>query len=261
MTTLREYNHYGDELERFLLLRTSPIAVKMLRKGEDIPEGALRPKKDRGIHIAQCQAFALARRDRVSVAMLKEDNWCPAPISGYGIVTPREYDGGFPFMVERPEAAANLAKTSPEFENGKYAGIVTAPLRTANFQPDVVLIYGNTAQLRSLLFAVKYKEGCLVKSEFDPVRSCIFSIVPVMQTGEYRITVPDSGEHLRAMSGEDEIIFSAPAEKIPILLLGLKHFDETKTGYRQLRFDMLPDFPQPQNYKKMFKIWGMEAGE
>jgi uncharacterized protein (DUF169 family) len=44
MTTLREFNRYGEELERILILRTSPLAVKMLEKAEDIPEGAVRPK-------------------------------------------------------------------------------------------------------------------------------------------------------------------------------------------------------------------------
>jgi len=59
MTTLSEFNRYGEDLERLLILRTSPIAVKMLEKEADIPEGAIRPKKDRGYHIAQCQAFAM----------------------------------------------------------------------------------------------------------------------------------------------------------------------------------------------------------
>ena len=59
MTTLKEYNSYGEDLERLLRLRTSPIAVKMLEKEEDIPEGAIRPKKDRGYHLAKCQAFAM----------------------------------------------------------------------------------------------------------------------------------------------------------------------------------------------------------
>ena len=36
MTTLSEYNRYGDELERSLRLKTSPIAVKMIEKEEDI---------------------------------------------------------------------------------------------------------------------------------------------------------------------------------------------------------------------------------
>ena len=39
MTTLAEYNKYGEDLERIMLLRTSPIAVKMLKTEADIPDG------------------------------------------------------------------------------------------------------------------------------------------------------------------------------------------------------------------------------
>jgi uncharacterized protein (DUF169 family) len=85
MTTVREFNKYGEELENALILRTSPIAVKMLEKESDIPKEAIRPKKDRKYHIAQCQAFALSRREGTTVAMLKEDHWCPASMA-YGLV-------------------------------------------------------------------------------------------------------------------------------------------------------------------------------
>ena len=40
MTSLAEFNKYGEDLERIMLLRTSPIAVKMLEKEMDIPERA-----------------------------------------------------------------------------------------------------------------------------------------------------------------------------------------------------------------------------
>jgi len=97
MTTLGEYKDYGEEIEKLLFLKTSPLAVKMLKKKEDIPEGAIRPKKDYGYHFAQCQAFAMSRRGRkATIAMLKEDNWCPAPVSAYGLVETREKITGFP---------------------------------------------------------------------------------------------------------------------------------------------------------------------
>ena len=70
-TPLMDFNSYGEELEKRLILRTSPIAVKMLEKESDIPEGAIRPLKDRGYHLAQCQAFAMSRREGTTVAMLK----------------------------------------------------------------------------------------------------------------------------------------------------------------------------------------------
>jgi uncharacterized protein (DUF169 family) len=93
MTTLGEFNSYGEELERLLLLRTSPIAVKMLEKEEDIPEGAFRPKRDRGVHLGQGQAFAMSRRQGATVAMLKEDHWCWCPLVGFGLVEPLEEVG------------------------------------------------------------------------------------------------------------------------------------------------------------------------
>jgi uncharacterized protein (DUF169 family) len=259
MTTLKEYNNYGEDLERLLLLRTSPIAVKMLEKEEDIPEGAIRPKKDNGYHLAQCQAFAMSRRQRATVAMLKEDNWCWSPLIAFGLVKRPEDHTAIPVMVENQEAARNLVKTFPCLEYGKYIGIVSAPLRTANFEPDLALIYSNSSQLRNILLAVKYKDGCRVTSEFDPIDSCVYSVVPVISTGQYRITLPDPGDYQRALAGEDEIIFSVPGDKIGRLVTGLEYFEERKTGYAHHTMEMRPDFPRPEFYKRLFGMWGLDV--
>ena len=89
MTSVSEFNRYGEEIEKLMLLRTYPIAVKMLEKETDIPEGAIRPKRDRGYHLAQCQAFSLSRRQGTAVAMLKDDNWCWGSLMAYGLVDQR----------------------------------------------------------------------------------------------------------------------------------------------------------------------------
>ena len=265
MTKQDEYNSYGEELERLLLLRTSPIAVKMLEKEEDIPEEAIRPKRDRGEHLAQCQAFAMSRRKRATVAILKEDNWCWAPLIAFGLVEPPDFfleeRAFFPNLVASQEAAKDLAKTFPCLEFGKYIGIVSAPLKTASFDPDLVLVYSNTAQLRTLLLAVKYMEGRLVDSQFDPIDSCVYSVVPVLLTGQYRITLPDPGDYQRALAGEDEIIFSVPTDRLETVILGLRHFEEMEHGYRQHAMEMRPDFPQPEFYKDLFRMWGLDVQE
>ena len=263
MTTISEFNSYGEELERSLLLRTAPIAVKMLEKEEDIPKEAIRPKRDRGYHLAQCQAFAMSRRRRETIAMLKEDNWCWAPLIGYGLEKPIE---GHPalhyiYIVENMEAAKRVAKNFPRLEYEKYIGILSAPLKTASFVPDLVLIYSNTAQLRSMLLAVKYKEGFLVTSQFDPIDSCVYSVVPVILNGQYRITLPDPGDYERAGAGEDEIIFSVPAGKLEELMSGLRHFEEMKMGYTNFTMDIRPDFPRPEFYKELYKMWGLDVEE
>jgi len=245
--TIEEFKKCGEELERLLLLRTSPIAVKMLEKEEDIPEGAIRPKRDRGYHLAQCQTFAMSRRQKETIAMLKEDHWCWAPLMGYG-------------LVENPHDPFVDSHTSfPCLEYGKYIGIVSAPLKTADFEPDLVLIYSNTAQLRTMIMVAKNQEKALISSEFDPIDSCIFSVVPVLLNGKYRITLPDPGDYERAMAGEDEIIFSVPKDKLEGLVDGLKQLDERKSGYSYSNMIMMPDFPRPDFYKKLFEQWELDV--
>jgi len=248
MTTLEEYHGYGEELEKLLLLRTSPIAVKMLENEEDIPEEAYRPNRDDGVHLAQCQAFTMSRRQRRTVAMLKEDNWCWAPLVAWG-------------LVEQPDPALVYNAVFPCFEYGKYIGIVTAPLKTAGFEPDVVLIYSNTAQLRHMLSAVQSAENPVLTSEFYPIDSCAYSIIPTMLTGQCRITLPDPGEYERAMTGEDEIIFSVPPDKLEKMVARLRRAYEQKRGYVYSTQGMTPDFPQPAFYKELFRMWGLDVAE
>ncbi len=249
MTSVEDYNSYGEDLERILHLRSSPIAVKMLEQERDIPEEAIRPKKDRGYHLAQCQVFAMSRRSGEIIAMLKEDNWCWAPLMGYG-------------LVEDPQDEfVNSHAYFPCFKVGKYVGIVTAPLKTAPFEPHMVLVYSNTAQLRNLIGAVKAHEKSLVSSVFDPIDSCVYSVVPVIENNEFRVTIPDPGEYERAMAGEDEMIFSIPKDKLPGLVETLRETDRRGGGYRRQTYIMTPDFSRPPFYKDLFKKWGLDTEE
>jgi uncharacterized protein (DUF169 family) len=245
LTTLKQFNRYGEEIEKLLLLKTSPVAVKMLEKESEIPAGAVRPKRDRGYHLAQCQAFALARRDKMTIAMLKEDHWCPAALIAYG-------------MVPRPTPLRGHPYNS--FEEGRYIGVLTAPLTAAPFRPDVVIIYANTSQLRSLLLAMKMEDGLAVKSHFFPP-SCAYAVVHVMQTSSPWIVLPDPGEFQRALGTEDEMMFSLPGNKMDDFMVSLREGQGKGFGYRGHHQFLRPDFPQPDFYKDMFRRWGLEVKE
>jgi len=247
MPTVKDFNRYGEELEKILLLQTSPIAVKMLEKEAEIPESAIRPKKDRGYHLAQCQAFAMSRRERATVAMLKEDNWCPGAVISYGLV-PKPDD---------PSARAQ--NTGDCFEYGKYIGILTAPLRTAAFEPDVIIIYCDTNQLRIILLSLKIEDKPLVKSNFFPF-SCSNSVVPVMLNSQYWINLPDPGEYVRALTIAGEMMFSVPKDRLAGLLADLRQYEKNESGFAHENMIMRPDFPHPELYKHVFESWGMEHG-
>jgi uncharacterized protein (DUF169 family) len=240
--SINDFNRYGEELEKIMLLRTSPVAVKMLEKESDIPEGSIRPRQDRGYHLAQCQAFAMSRRDKIAVAMLKEDHWCPAALMAYGMVPSPDQVRGHPY--ER-------------FEYGKYIGILTAPLSTAAFEPDVVIVYSNTSQLRGLLLSLDFDEIPQVNGRFFPP-SCAHAVVTPMLKGGYWVVVPDPGEYQRALGDEGVMMFAIPAAKMEGLISGLNKFQDQDFAYRNHNYFMLGDFPRPDFYKEMFRGWGLE---
>jgi uncharacterized protein (DUF169 family) len=244
MPTLKDFKSYGEELERELMLRTSPIAVKMLKSEADIPEGAFRPKKDKNKHYAQCQVFSLSRRDRMTVAMLKDDNWCLGPLLAYGLADTPDVPAGNPAMQYK------------RFEYGKYIGILTAPLRSAAFEPDLVLIYSDTNQLREMLLSLKEEEKLKVKSSFFPI-SCAFAITNPILDNEYWINLPDPGEYVRALTQPGEMMFSIPVSKLTAFMEDLRKFYKESMFARE-QMMMESDFLQPEIYKKMFEAWGME---
>jgi len=201
MLSLSDLNGFGEEIERRVLLRNISDRNQVAENEKDIPAGAIRPKRDLGFHLALCQAFAMSRREKKTVAMLKEDQWCYLPVISFGFAEPPDFflEGNtfVKFSVGNLKAAADLASALPRLEPGKYVGVVSAPLSRAAFEPDMVVIYCNTNQLRCLLSALKYKDGYLVKSTLDPGGACFQATVPVMQTGECQVTVPCGGD--RAM--------------------------------------------------------------
>ncbi len=260
MTSVETFNRCGTDLLTLLGLKTSPIAVKFVKSESEVPTGALRPKRDRGQHLAQCQAFALSRMQKMTVALFKEDHWCWAPLDAYGLVPPlKEPPAAAVAMAGSAEAARRLWASYPRLEYGRYAGIVTAPLETADFAPDLALAYMDSLQLRNCLLAIKYTEGALVKSEFDPIDSCVFCTIPTLLNDEYRITMPDPGDYERAMASEHEIILTVPASKLESLVAGLKRFTRTGTTSRPRATEIVPDFPQPPFYRDLFRQWGLDA--
>ncbi len=245
MTDLIEFNKYGDELEKQLMLRTSPIAVKMVEKESDIPKNSVRPLKDRGYHLAQCQAFALSRREGTTVAMLKEDHWCPTALMAYG-------------HVPQPADIGKWSHPYDCFEMGKYAGIVTAPLKTAAFMPDVVILYAKPAQLRGLLLSMKVEDIPQVSGHFFPP-SCAWAVVNPMRTGRYYMVMPDPGEYQRALTEEGDMMFAIPQARMPVLMEGMRKNEHGPFSYRDHHMFMQTDFPRPDFYKEMFKSWGLDA--
>jgi len=259
MADVRVYQEYGEELERRLRLKTFPLALKLLKREEDIPEGAKRPLKDFNHHLSLCQTFQMSRRGGQIMAMLKEDHWCFEPVVGYGLGEPPEYflegHNRYPKDVETLEAGKNYARELPRLEVGKYVGIASAPLRAANFEPDIVMVYCDSNQLCLLLLGREFKEGYNLKCALSGHAACVYGVIPAVQSGECQVAVPCRGDHYRAMAGDDEMIFTVPKGKLEDLMVGLRRIE--RTGSKLPRgYSLLPEYPLPEGYKKIAQMLG-----
>ncbi|MBW2147597.1 MAG: DUF169 domain-containing protein [Deltaproteobacteria bacterium] len=261
MLNVNELNTQAVEIESVLRMKTKPLAVKMLEKEEDIPRGAKRPIKDLGCHLSLCQAVSLARRQGMSIAELKEDMWCFEPVLGLGMAEAPEYflegHNRYPGTASTLEAGRNWAQAFPRLEAGKYIGIAVAPLASADFVPDLFILYTDSSQLTQLLIAKNWMDGRDITSTLSGHAACVYTIVPVLKSGQFQVAVPCFGDRRRGMASDEEIIFSGPCTLLGGLLAGLKHIKEAGEGL-PLPHLMLTEYKLRDSYVKIGKMIGMD---
>jgi uncharacterized protein (DUF169 family) len=254
------YHKCGKEIEDRLRLKTFPIAIKVLETEEDIPQGALRPARDMNTHLSLCQGFAMSRREGTMVAMLKEDMWCFEPVIGYGIEEPPQYfmegHNRYPRDVDNLEAGANYAGEFPRLETSKYVGVISAAIATTPFEPDVIMLYCDSAQLSLALLAREYKEGLSLPCRLSSHAACMYGVVPAMKDNQCQVTVPCRGDRYTAIASDNEMVLVIPKGKLGLVLEGLRYVAET--GSKLPRgYQMKPEWELPGPYKKAGKMLGM----
>jgi len=256
------FNEFGKRIEEQIRPITYPIAVKMIENENDLPADAKRPRRDFGVCVSTCQCFSLSRRFGVMVAQLFEDMWCPEPVIGFGLSGPPRYfvEGRtrYPDGVGSLEAGANWAREFPRLETGKYVGLVSAPLRSASFEPDVAVIYCNSAQLLRLLLGIAYRDGRDIITVLGGHSACVYAIVPAMLKDECQVAVPCRGDRGYAGAQDDEMIFSVPSSRIGELASGL---EQKGTSSVPTRFSMAAEYKLSPGYAKVAQLMGMRKAD
>jgi len=259
---MKDFSSYAEEIRKQLALQSPPLAVKMLAREENIPEGAKRPKTDFGVCLSQCQAFAVTERQGMSIAMLKEDSWCPEPVLAFGFEKTPDYflEGhtAYPSYFETPKAAATWARSFPRLEVGKYVGIVSAPLTTANFEPDLVIIVCDSAQLMRLLMATAYRDGHEITPRLSAMAGCTYAVVPPMQSGECSLAVPCNGYRSWGGCQDDKLLFTVPAGKLENLVFALKRLT---TSLLPIRIPMHAEYMLIDHYAETARLMGMKRAD
>ena len=198
---------------------TFPLAVRFVDE-KDIPAGFRRPKRDFGYSIPLCQAFSMGRRYGWQIAMGKEDHQCTTGALTTGIVAPKKrlLEGEFriPPWEDNAKVRAKLFKLLPKLPYKKGKAILISPLRKANFEPELIIVYGNPAQVQVMV------EGLHKLWEGRPMICGCNSLVAVtLLNDDHNIALPCPAEHQVAATQDDEMAYAIPFKKVDEMLKGL----------------------------------------
>src|SRR3974390_2893464 len=131
-----------EALARYVRPDTFPLAIRMLKPGEAIPEGVKIPNITMGEQWIVCQSIGVARRYGWGIAGGQDDVIFPLAAIAFGFRKPNdEYLQGFASVgmyCKDEQAAANLEASIWKFEPGTYDYVCVAPLNQTNFEPHVV---------------------------------------------------------------------------------------------------------------------------
>ncbi len=262
------YREYAEGFEKYLRMATYPLAIKMLQREEDIPVLAKSPLRDLGCHLNTCQCFAISRRFGDMIVQRQEDMWCFEPAIAYGFTggQPEAFNDGLRFFLEGktryPDGAKALATASkwahsfPRFEPGKYLAIVSAPLMRAGFEPDLVLLYVNPAQLNQILAGLVFEWGENVPCEIAAHGGCVNYVVPPIKNRNFWVSNPCFGDIATTANPPDELVFSAPMTKVEGLLSGMERRRKYRGGL-PLRYKMEAEGWLPKAYSEIARIMKM----
>jgi len=113
-----------EALARYVRPDCFPLAIRMLKPGEAVPEGVKIPSKTMGEQWIVCQSVGVARRYGWGIAVGKDDVICPLAAIAFGFRKPNEeYLKGsiaLGMYCKDEPAAANLEASTWRFEPGTY---------------------------------------------------------------------------------------------------------------------------------------------
>lgn len=236
---------------------TFPLAIRMLTPGEPIPEDVRVPSRSLKEQWIVCQSIGVARRYGWGIAVGRDDVICPLSAIAFGFRKPNdEYLKGFAAVgmyCENDEAAAKLEASTWKFEPGTYDYVCVTPLSRARFEPHVVAVYANSAQVLRMVHAALYRRGGRVASTTGGRLDCAEIVIQTMATNEPKVILPCTGDRVFGMAQDTEMVFACPWGFADEIVAGLE--GTHKGGIRYpITVAMRSTVSMPKTYQDLMQM-------
>lgn len=221
---VKEINSYGQEMVECLKLRTSPVAVKLISKGGEIPAGIKRVDEV----MTHCQFVDRVRRTGEEFFTLSEDQMCKIGSGTLGLnEIPLEVSRGESYfkleLFSTQRASMHTIEMIPVLPPNSTEAVMYAPLETTSFVSDVVVLICNPKQVMILTQAYMYKVGCRLETSLAGMQSlCSEGIVQVYREGKIGVGVCCLGSRSNTKIEDGEMVIGIPIEFLADVVTGLK---------------------------------------
>lgn len=231
----------AEALQRALSLRWSPVAVRLMRPGEKIPQGVAEP----ATRIRHCQSITAARRGNCMYIPPRR-HACPdgAGIMGLITMSPKLRSGDLYLLFKKLpniDCARKMIATRPEFAPGTYTATLVAPLEKAPFEPDVVIFTLWPEQAMWLCCASTYGNGERQVFNTSGYNStCADLTVQVMKSQKMNISFGCYGARASSDVEDFEVYVSIPYGQLAALVESLEKLSAKSIPEARRRLYMPP---------------------
>jgi uncharacterized protein (DUF169 family) len=212
------------KFEGLLRLKTFPVAVKFLEHREDLDHNpwVRRPTEKTTL----CQLITKVRTFDWTVGATADDFTAPQCASIIGLSELPDWiaDGTMRSQVwcKTQEDAQRCEAAIPRIPTGRFRAVLLAPLVYNPFEPDLILVYGNPAQMSLLINAIQFDHYERLTFHSVGESSCSDVIAQCYLTGKPSLSIPCYGERRFGQAQDDELAMGLPPSDFERIVTNLE---------------------------------------
>ncbi|MDO5846078.1 MAG: DUF169 domain-containing protein [Methanocorpusculum sp.] len=217
-----DFAQISADLKEFLHLTGSPVAVRIVKSPDEIPEGVLEIEET----MRHCRMVSLAREGRVFYAA-DGKHQCGGGAWALGLREKGETlrTGQHYFKLGKYESVNSSRRTMesvPSLPKETYATLY-APLEKAVFAPDAVLIFAKPLAMLKLAQSVLFTLGGRIYPQFSGIQSvCSDATAYVILNGKPNFSLGCDGSRKFSGIADEEMVAGFPVEMMAEIAKNLK---------------------------------------
>lgn len=250
------------EIEHLLRLRTFPVGVRFIENEEELEKIDKKKLRRPNKYSFTCQLLTLARTYGHTFVITEG---CLMPecsnIIGFSEIPEKVKDGTFRNVAwcKTKEDGKKFEEAIPRLPLGKYRAILMGPQSAGLYEPDIVLFYGNPAQMIFIVNALQFEDYerltsyCVGESS-----SCAETLVQSLLDGKPHLSLPCFGERRYGHAQDDEVVMVVPGKQVEKVKRNLSELFKRGVRYPIAYFgagvDLCPGLPPV--YHEILNITG-----